>query len=178
MDFSLMNENSFWAVPLVVAITEVFKMSGFNNKFAPMISLVVGLGLSFLINMDTGMSQIVVSGIIYGLSASGLYSSVKTTSNIRGVVPLRTNKEAVVVEEIEVEKPLDSNTVTAKEEIKVSEKMEIASNKNSTPNANQKSAQSQNQKATQQSPILEKPVDKINHVDEINIEVNEQVKNK
>lgn len=175
MDLALMNENSFWLVPLVVAITEVFKMSGFNTKFAPMISLVVGLGMSFLVNMNAGISTVVVSGIIYGLSASGLYSSVKSTSNIRGVVPLRTNKEAVVVEEIEVEKPLDTNVVTAKEEIKVTENVQTATNNqkvNAQSNAN---PQPISNSVTTDQPILEKPIE---NVEEINVEVNEQDKNK
>jgi hypothetical protein len=174
MDFSLLNENSFWAVPLVVAITEVFKMSGFNTKFAPMISLVMGLAMSFLVNMDSGISQIIISGIVYGLSASGLYSSVKTTSNIRGVVPLRTNKEAVVVEQIEVEKPLAQSTVTANEEIQVTETMDVATNQQQTPTVQPKpQPQSQTEK-----PIIDKPVDTINNVEELNVEINEQDKNK
>jgi hypothetical protein len=184
-DFSAISSNSFWAVPLVVAIVEAFKMSGFNNKFAPLISLVVGLGLSFLVNTDVAIGQIIVSGIIYGLTASGLYSSVKTTANVRGKVPLRTDKEAVVVETFEVEKPLGQTTVKANSDLQVTQTISSSSQADSQSQSQNKS-QAQSQPSSQNQsqaeslpqsqsqsqadkPILEQPIESV-VIEELNMD--------
>jgi hypothetical protein len=136
MDFAILSENSFWAIPLVVAIVEALKMSGFNPKLSPIISLIIGVGLSFLINANLTMGETVVSGIIYGLTASGVYSQIKTTSNIRGKIPLRTEKEAVQVERIEIEKPLDESVVTKPKEDVTIQKNASTQNETTNPNKN------------------------------------------
>lgn len=177
MDFAVLSENSFWAVPLVVAIVEAFKMSGFNAKFAPIIALVVGLGLSFVINTDVALGGIIVSGIIYGLTASGLYSQVKATSNIRGKVPLRTDKEAVTVETFEVEKPLGQTTVQANTELNVTQNISKSTqaqsqeqSKPQTQSQQQSQQQSQPQPQSQaDKPILEKPIQEVN-IEELNVD--------
>jgi len=92
MDFSVALENSFWVVPLVVAIVQCFKIVGVSAKWSPLISLAIGVGVSFLISEDHTLQHILLSGVIYGLSASGLYSGVKSTQKISdvksGEVPL------------------------------------------------------------------------------------------
>jgi hypothetical protein len=81
----LTNINSFAAVPIVVAIVQLFKMVGSNTvmtKFAPFISLGAGILIAFLTNGDTvGIGDNLLQGIIYGLSASGLYSGTKATAH-------------------------------------------------------------------------------------------------
>jgi hypothetical protein len=176
MDFSVLNENSFWAVPLVVAIVEAFKMSGFNNKFAPIISLIIGVGLSFVINAQITMGEVIVSGIIYGLTASGLYSGVKSTANIRGRVPLRTDKEAVTVETFEVEKPLGETTVQANTKLNVTQDLTQTNSGSSTtdnkPKQEEKPKEDKQPPSQAEKPILEKPVEEV-HIEspkEVNIE--------
>jgi hypothetical protein len=179
MDLSAISNNSFFAVPLVVAIVEAFKMSGFNAKFAPMISIVVGLGISFAINMDMAMGQIIIAGVIYALTASGLYSSVKTTSNIRGKVPLRTDQEAVVVERFEVEKPLGQTQVKADSNLQVNQsitantKADSSQQQNKQQNSQSQSSQSQSQGTQAQSqaekPILEPQIQELN-IEELNVD--------
>lgn len=92
MDFSSALENSFWVVPLVVAIVQVFKMTGISGKWSPLISLGVGIGLGFLVGEDHSIQSILLSGVIYGLSASGLYSGVMSTQKVSqvksGQIPL------------------------------------------------------------------------------------------
>lgn len=92
MDFSSALENSFWVVPLVVAIVQVFKMTGVSGKWSPLISLGVGIGLGFLVGEDHSIQHILLSGVIYGLSASGLYSGVQSTQKVyqvkSGEIPL------------------------------------------------------------------------------------------
>jgi hypothetical protein len=58
------------SIPAILAIVEALKMVGLDSKYAPIVSIVVGIafGLAF---GDW------VAGLILGLSASGLYSGVK-----------------------------------------------------------------------------------------------------
>jgi uncharacterized membrane protein YadS len=77
--------NAVAIVPIIVALTQVLKMAfpseGFN-KYAPIVAIVLGLLASFLFNNDKmEWEQMVMGGILYGLSASGLYSSTKSTAH-------------------------------------------------------------------------------------------------
>jgi hypothetical protein len=70
-------------VPIIIALVQMFKMTGWvQDRFAPFLSVGLGIGLAFLFGNDFGynFSVIIFSGIVYGLSASGLYSGIKTTS--------------------------------------------------------------------------------------------------
>lgn len=103
MDFSSALENSFWVVPLVVAIVQVFKMTGVSGKWSPLISLGVGIGLGFLVGTDHSIQNILLSGVIYGLSASGLYSGVQTTQKVSqvksGQIPLSQADTSLLTKE-------------------------------------------------------------------------------
>ena len=70
-------------VPIIVAIVQALKMTGkLPNKFAPLVSIAVGILVGFIFRHDTqNLSQTVLAGVIYGLSASGLYSGIKTTAH-------------------------------------------------------------------------------------------------
>lgn len=77
------------AVPLIVGLVEVFKRAGLPRRFAPLVSMVLGLGLS-LGYMATGITgngpslmDSLVIGIALGLSASGLYSGGKTAIEVQ-----------------------------------------------------------------------------------------------
>lgn len=103
MDFSSALENSFWVVPLVVAIVQVFKMTGVSGKWSPLISLGVGIGLGFLVGEDHSIQNILLSGVIYGLSASGLYSGVQSTQKVSqvksGQIPLSQADTSLLTKE-------------------------------------------------------------------------------
>lgn len=68
-------------VPIIVALVQVGKMMNMPNKYAPILSLGVGILISFLFGGTLNIGQSVLSGILYGLSASGLYSGIKTTAH-------------------------------------------------------------------------------------------------
>jgi hypothetical protein len=71
-------------VPIIVALVQVAKMVGLPSKFSPLVSLGAGVLISFLFGHDSGdMSQTILSGVVYGLSASGLYSGIKTTAHAK-----------------------------------------------------------------------------------------------
>ena len=85
MDYETILANSFWVVPLVVAIVQAIKMIGVASKFSPIISIGVGIGIAFLMAGEFTLSQTILHGVIYGLSASGLYSGISTTQKVRDV---------------------------------------------------------------------------------------------
>jgi hypothetical protein len=69
-------------IPVVVALVQVFKMTGWvQDKYAPLLSIGVGIGVAFLLAHETNdLSANVLSGILFGLAASGLYSGVRSTT--------------------------------------------------------------------------------------------------
>lgn len=70
-------------VPIILSIVQVIKMTGWiDAKYAPIVSIVVGILVAFLLGQDTNsISGNILSGILFGLAASGLYSGVETTSH-------------------------------------------------------------------------------------------------
>lgn len=68
------------AVPIVIAITQVFKF-WVTPKFVPFIAMLVGIGVAILLTHDfmKDLSGTILIGILFGLSASGLYSGLKST---------------------------------------------------------------------------------------------------
>ena len=68
--------------PLTTGIIEVVKQTtSVDNKYLPLISLVVGVLVAVLIALGTGQDivQYILVGVIGGLSASGLYDQKKIT---------------------------------------------------------------------------------------------------
>lgn len=61
----------------VVGLVEVLKIAGLPTKFAPIIAILLGIGGYFLMPGGMMVREIVFYGILSGLSAAGLYSSVK-----------------------------------------------------------------------------------------------------
>ncbi len=49
-----------------------------DNRWAPLISLILGVGLAFLLPSAT-VAYTILAGLVIGLSASGAYSTAKTT---------------------------------------------------------------------------------------------------
>lgn len=84
MELDITAINAVAIVPIIVALTQVIKMVTPEKvtKFAPLFSLTLGLLISFIFNNDKmDVDQIIMGGIVYGLSASGLYSSTKSTAH-------------------------------------------------------------------------------------------------
>jgi len=72
-----MDGNIAYLIPLVVGLVEVIKRAtGLNSKYAPLLSLVLGLLLSGISGFFSTIGELVLSGIIVGLSSSGLYDAV------------------------------------------------------------------------------------------------------
>lgn len=65
-------------IPLIVALVQVAKSLGLASKWAPVLSILLGVGLLALV-ADT-LPVTIIGGILAGLSASGLYSGTKTVT--------------------------------------------------------------------------------------------------
>lgn len=66
------------AVPVVLGIVQAVKAAGLPSRFAPLASLALGIGLSFLVGAF--WREAILQGVIVGLSASGLWSGAKAVS--------------------------------------------------------------------------------------------------
>lgn len=83
-------------IPIIVALVQMFKMTTWiQDRFAPFLSVALGIVLAFLFGEDFGhdWSNIIFTGIIYGLSSSGLYSGIKTTSEAIKMDRMNAQKE-------------------------------------------------------------------------------------
>lgn len=66
------------SVPIALGLTEVAKRIGLPSQFAPLASILFALASTLLLD---GVSTLnIVAGIVYGLTASGLWSGVKATA--------------------------------------------------------------------------------------------------
>lgn len=62
-------------IPVIIGLVEVLKKLGMVEKFAPLMSLLFGIGLIALTGAEWRLA--LVQGIIAGLAASGLFSGTK-----------------------------------------------------------------------------------------------------
>lgn len=63
----------------VIGITQLIKMMNLiNERFIPVISLGISVGLAFLF-IQAPVREILIVGILAGLSAQGLYGAAKKT---------------------------------------------------------------------------------------------------
>jgi hypothetical protein len=69
-------------VPIIIAIVQAFKLTGWiTDKYAPIVSILVGIGIGIIADHKMAdLTGTILNGVMYGLSASGLYSGVKVTS--------------------------------------------------------------------------------------------------
>ena len=79
-DMDLVTSNAIVAVPIVIAIVEAIKLTGWvRDYYVPFLSIAVGMIISFLSNNSPDWSANLLSGVVFGLMASGLFSGIKTT---------------------------------------------------------------------------------------------------
>ena len=68
------------AVPLVLGLVQVAKVSGLSTKLAPLASVVLGVLAAFTVAGFSFSSFVLLQGLVIGLSSCGLWSGVKTTT--------------------------------------------------------------------------------------------------
>lgn len=67
-------------VPVVVGVIEACKMAGLPSRWAPILSILLGIGGAGFLGGD--LQDIVIQGMVVGLSASGLYSATRATLKV------------------------------------------------------------------------------------------------
>lgn len=70
-----MNTIVYPLIPILVAMVQVFKEAGLPPRYCPLFSVLLGVGLSFVIQIP------VIEGLLAGVTAVGLYSGVRATAN-------------------------------------------------------------------------------------------------
>jgi hypothetical protein len=80
-DITQITTNAIVIVPIVIALTQAIKLTGFiPDHFSPLLAIAIGIVIGFLDGHENpDMTANILSGAIYGLMSSGLYSGVKTT---------------------------------------------------------------------------------------------------
>jgi uncharacterized membrane protein YGL010W len=63
-------------IPLLIGLIELFKLAGLPVKYAPFVSVVLGL-LFGIFYLTSDLKEGIVIGLMVGLSATGLYSGTK-----------------------------------------------------------------------------------------------------
>jgi hypothetical protein len=102
-------------IPIITAIVQAFKMTNWvKDKFTPFLAMLVGVGVTFLLAHDatSNISGTILTGILFGLAASGLYSGLQhTTQILRAERAEKARKQA----ERNAQKEDKPNKVTSKE---------------------------------------------------------------
>ena len=85
-------------VPIIIAVVQAIKMISprIDNRFAPILSIAVGIVVAFLLKHNTAdLTSVILEGVLYGLSASGLYSGLQTmrTDNNNNQTPTNSTQQ-------------------------------------------------------------------------------------
>lgn len=63
-------------IPVLIGILEAIKRTGFNSKFIPVLSIILGIMFGVVFS-GLSIKEGIITGIYIGLSAVGLYSGSK-----------------------------------------------------------------------------------------------------
>lgn len=74
-----MQFNESIIIPIIIAIVELFKGLGVPVKFSALIAVVVGMLIGVIYLHPGDIKYGIFDGIIFGLTAAGLYSGTKNT---------------------------------------------------------------------------------------------------
>ena len=80
-DLSVITANAIVIVPIIIALVQAIKLTGFiPDHFSPLLAIAIGILIGWLGDHDNpDFSVTLMSGVVYGLMASGLYSGIQTT---------------------------------------------------------------------------------------------------
>lgn len=94
-DLDIISASSLVLVPVIIAVVQAIKLTGWiSDKFAPIVSIGIGIIIGFIANHNTAdLSSTILSGVVFGLMASGLYSGVKTTMEAQKAKNYQSKKD-------------------------------------------------------------------------------------
>lgn len=80
-DLNVITSNAIVIVPIIIALVQAVKLTGWvKDHYSPLLAIGIGVIIGFLGDHENpDMTLTILSGAVYGLMASGLYSGVKTT---------------------------------------------------------------------------------------------------
>ena len=95
IDLDIISASSLVVVPIIIAVVQAIKLTGWvPDKFAPIVSIGIGIIIGFIANHNLAdISANLLSGVMYGLMASGLYSGVKTTMEAQKAKNYQSKKD-------------------------------------------------------------------------------------
>lgn len=67
-------------IAVVVALVQAYKLMGGPSRVAPLLAILFGIALGFLTIQPYDFRQIILQGIVTGLSAAGLYSGARAVT--------------------------------------------------------------------------------------------------
>lgn len=68
-------------VPATIAVTELFKRFGLPSQIAMVVAVVVAIAFTFGARQTVSV-EVAMAGVLYGLTAAGLYSGTKALANV------------------------------------------------------------------------------------------------
>ena len=89
------------AILMTTGLVEVIKRAGLNSRYAPLASLLLGTICMYLLSNFVFSPEIISSGIIAGLSASGLWSGTKALAGTE-------DKVTIPLEDVKMTAPSDT----------------------------------------------------------------------
>lgn len=69
-------------IPIITILVDVIKKAGLPKKFAPLTSLILGVIFGLVFENNGDIRNAIITGLIMGMSASGLYSGGKEASKV------------------------------------------------------------------------------------------------
>ena len=85
LNLSTITTNALVIVPVIIAVVQAIKLTGWiQDHFSPLLAIGVGIIIAWLGNTHgPSLGSTILTGAVYGLMASGLYSGVRTTMMAR-----------------------------------------------------------------------------------------------
>lgn len=74
-------------IPIITILVDVIKKAGLPTKFAPLASIILGVMAGLIFENNGDIKNGIITGLIMGMSASGLYSGGKEAS--KGIMEMR-----------------------------------------------------------------------------------------
>lgn len=67
------------ALAILIGLVQIAKLIGLSKRFLPLLAVLLGVGLAFLVVGAGIYANVIILGLTLGLSACGLYSGIKST---------------------------------------------------------------------------------------------------
>lgn len=85
LDLNAITTNALVIVPIIIAVVQAVKLTGWiKDHFSPLLAIGVGIIIAWLADTHgPSLGSTILTGAIYGLISSGLYSGISVTMKAR-----------------------------------------------------------------------------------------------